>query len=393
MKIILSHNVIRSWGLRFVSTFILGVIFITSTPVHAGSGYASWDLSSIVTSSHGLHLKRTITCSKLTISGGGIWSLRPISFSRVVSTYTVEHNSIYVDDSSTSADYSTIQDAVDAASDGQTIYVCPGTYNERPDIEKDVSLISLEGADNTVIDANGTGDGNVVYIAGSVTINGFTITGAHADYSCFYGGGIKIAGKSGQTVNYPIIENNKIISNTACKVGGIYLSGFDSSTGDHVDNTAIIRNNIIADNLAHTTNAGGMMISCDSMIDSVIENNVFAGNESVSGSGGIELTGSSCSVTVKNNILYDNVSSGSQNAISDYSGTADISYNDSYGNTVNYSGGTGNITSDPLFVDETDYQLDTSSPCENTGDPDSAYNDVDGTRNDIGAYGGPSGDW
>jgi len=39
-----------------------------------------------------------------------------------------------------------------------------------------------------------------------------------------------------------------------------------------------------------------------------------------------------------------------------------------------------------------DFHLDTGpppSPCINTGDPNPAYNDPDGTRNDMGAYGGP----
>lgn len=36
-----------------------------------------------------------------------------------------------------------------------------------------------------------------------------------------------------------------------------------------------------------------------------------------------------------------------------------------------------------------DFRLRPVSPCIDTGDPNQKYNDRDGTRNDIGAYGGP----
>ncbi|OQW95241.1 MAG: hypothetical protein BWK77_07840, partial [Verrucomicrobia bacterium A1] len=68
-----------------------------------------------------------------------------------------------------------------------------------------------------------------------------------------------------------------------------------------------------------------------------------------------------------------------------------VEYNDSVG--MSYSGvtvGSGNITNNPLFVDAAnhDYHLQTNSPCINTGNPDSYYNDADGTRNDMGVFGG-----
>ena len=45
----------------------------------------------------------------------------------------------------------------------------------------------------------------------------------------------------------------------------------------------------------------------------------------------------------------------------------------------------------PGFVNEDiqDYRLLSTSRCKDAGDPKSSYNDVDGTRNDIGVYGGP----
>jgi len=53
--------------------------------------------------------------------------------------------------------------------------------------------------------------------------------------------------------------------------------------------------------------------------------------------------------------------------------------------------GPGNIAVDPLFVNPAsrDYRLQSGSLCIDAGDPDPNYNDLDGTRNDMGAYGSP----
>jgi hypothetical protein len=54
------------------------------------------------------------------------------------------------------------------------------------------------------------------------------------------------------------------------------------------------------------------------------------------------------------------------------------------------------IMDDPEFVDKDAdvYQLLGTSPAIDAGDPDPAYNDPGGSRNDIGAYGGPNPlDW
>ncbi|MBK6764836.1 MAG: right-handed parallel beta-helix repeat-containing protein [bacterium] len=50
--------------------------------------------------------------------------------------------------------------------------------------------------------------------------------------------------------------------------------------------------------------------------------------------------------------------------------------------------GNGNLSSNPLFADA-EYRLQSGSPCRDAGMSDSQYNDPDGTRNDMGAWGGP----
>jgi parallel beta-helix repeat protein len=77
-----------------------------------------------------------------------------------------------------------------------------------------------------------------------------------------------------------------------------------------------------------------------------------------------------------------------------------VAYNDAWSNPVDYDepevgwcGGTGNIQLDPLFVGagHADYRLQAGSPAIDAGNPAPAFNDMDGSRNDMGAYGGPIG--
>ncbi len=69
-----------------------------------------------------------------------------------------------------------------------------------------------------------------------------------------------------------------------------------------------------------------------------------------------------------------------------------IDYNCTFGNQ-GYNGppgtgGTGAIAADPLLADPTQglFLLLAASPCIDTGNPDPQYNDLDGSRNDMGAY-------
>jgi pectin methylesterase-like acyl-CoA thioesterase len=76
---------------------------------------------------------------------------------------TVEANSntIYVDDDG-GADFSNIQDAIDASLDGDTIYVKNGYYPiDRLFINKTINLVG-ENSENTIISAQNN-DGAVVF--------------------------------------------------------------------------------------------------------------------------------------------------------------------------------------------------------------------------------------
>ncbi|AQQ72204.1 nitrous oxide reductase family maturation protein NosD [Limihaloglobus sulfuriphilus] len=102
--------------------------------------------------------------------------------------------------------------------------------------------------------------------------------------------------------------------------------------------------------------------------------------------------------TIMNNIITNNSHAGI--FYYNFLNEGQILYNDVWANTYNYfnnDGGqqfspqpaTGEISEDPLFEDTLNYRLTDESPCTDTGNPDTIYNDPDGSRNDMGVWGGP----
>jgi hypothetical protein len=116
---------------------------------------------------------------------------------------------------------------------------------------------------------------------------------------------------------------------------------------------------------------GGALV-LDGAGDGSIEGNIFA--QSACG-----VDGSSLGSVVRNNAFFD---------------VADPHC----GSNSDYVGENGNIEADPLFVDlaAANFRLSAGSPCVDAGPDGAAYLDVDGTRNDMGVYGGPftqAGGW
>jgi hypothetical protein len=259
-------------------------------------------------------------------------------------------------------DYPTIQQGIDAANPGDIVMVAPGVYVEEITLKADVGVIGA-GEKKSIIDGGGDSGDVVSAIGNSITndtkFQGFTVTGAANSGGMPGGGGIFC--NSGAA---PDICN--------CRV-----EGNDQGIAMWNQSSAYLHNNVVINN-AYT----GISISSASLI---INNTVAGNNNGMYDSGG-------WLPTIMNNIVVGNSNIGI--GCVNNSVPTNFSYNDVWGNGNNYhncSAGPGSISNDPVFVDEPngDYHLDVGSPCIDSGNPAVQYNDPDGSRNDMGAYGGP----
>ncbi|MCW4033829.1 MAG: pectinesterase family protein, partial [Candidatus Bathyarchaeota archaeon] len=113
-----------------------------------------------------------------------------------------ESNTIVVPD-----DYSTIQEAINNASDGDTVFVKAGTYYEALVIETSISLVGEDSA-STVIDGSNSSVTDVVQVkADNVTVSGFTIRNSSgAKY--YEKAGVYVEFSSGANISGNIIMDN-----------------------------------------------------------------------------------------------------------------------------------------------------------------------------------------
>ena len=180
-------------------------------------------------------------------------------------------NTLYVGGNET-GNYTKIQDAIDDAVDGDTIFVYnySSPYYENIIIDKSISLIG-EDRDSTIIDANG--DSYVLRINKNtdwVNISGFTIRNT----SYYLQPGIGIEMKS----NYTNISGNNIISN---QYAGIFATDYvcnNTISGNVISNNGdydiIFRdfcnyNNIYGNNISLASSG----IWIENSIGNFIENN------------------------------------------------------------------------------------------------------------------------
>ena len=132
--------------------------------------------------------------------------------------------------------FPTIQGAINAAVDGDTVLVAPGTYVENINFNgKAITVTSEQGPEVTIIDGNKI-TAVVVFNSGeglTSALSGFAIrNGATAVFpSLPYGGGVYLQGSS------PTIVGNRITNNDATIGGGIYVyAGSPLIQGNRIEN-------------------------------------------------------------------------------------------------------------------------------------------------------------
>ncbi len=218
------------------------------------------------------------------------------------------------------ADYSTIQEGINAAANGDTVLVAPDTYYENINFRgKAITVASnfINTGDtndiyNTIIDgsqpAHADSAAVVLFISGEDTTSilcGFTITGGSGLYSSFpngmVGGGISLD-ESGAKIMHNRIINNELHDNPFSLGGGIY------STSMSTEPWIVIGHNYIADNVASSTTVsagGGLCLSSSARVfnNTITRNEATCSGDKKSAEGG----GIACeSLGELDNLLFAN---------------------------------------------------------------------------------------
>jgi hypothetical protein len=334
-------------------------------------------------------------------------------------------------------DLPTIQAGINAAVDGDTVLVEPGTYTEninflgkgivvgsRYILERDPGYI-----ETTVIDGGNPADPDtascVLIISGedsTAVLEGFTLTNGtgtvwtdeHGAGDYTEGGGLLIQAAA------PTIKHNIFINNEAVRrppgvisAGGgaircgdgnprilnnIFYANEGRYGGGIVLNYsgAVIKNNLIAHNTGGQDFGGsGLWILENSIAPKIIENNTIVENTSSLNGGGVLVWATS--ITLSNNIIWGNTAPQGPQIHLRQGATVAVRYCDVEGGWS----GEGNIDLPPSFMEN--YLLTSVSPCIDAGDTSAVYNDPEdpfqpgqarwpaqgSLRSDIGAYGGP----
>ncbi|MBA64745.1 MAG: hypothetical protein CMG55_02985 [Candidatus Marinimicrobia bacterium] len=237
---------------------------------------------------------------------------------------------------------------------------------------------------------------------GSFSINGSQLS---CDYICDY-----INVKGGEA----LIENCIFFGSDADDTDAIDLDNvsdgvvrnnriynFSGSNSDGIDIGENSENILIASNLIYHSRDKGISVGQGSSV--ILEKNLVVGSNH-----GIAIKDNSSAFIINNTFFYNDTSiscfeknEGAGGGIAEIVNTIlsnNISssiYADEFSDiSVSYSlsdsellNGVGNLFNDPLFLDQTIYnlELDPNSPCIDAGDPNSEP-DEDGSNADIGAY-------
>jgi len=264
--------------------------------------------------------------------------------------------------------------------------------------------VTISGPDTGELILSGQNQSRVILIEENLSVNMSSLSisngyasgespdggGIHCNSSDLYLKNVTISGNSSDKTGGGIYSYDSYLNllhvtirlnNASESGGGIYFRSGDVT----LTNVLIAKNNAGIGDVPWTVKGGG--ICCRS-------NNAIFTNVTITESsfgGGLSLL--SGELGLRNSILWHN-SPGNIYG----SGSIKAVYSNIQGGLL----GENNIEIDPLFADTIDYYLGENSPCIDSGDPDTLFNDREdsenpgfalwpalGTlRNDMGAYGG-----
>jgi hypothetical protein len=199
--------------------------------------------------------------------------------------------------SCTNPSFNTISLAIAAASNGDTIQVCAGTYNEQAQITKTLTLKGAKAgqdartrvATNESIITNAGGP--VQFMADNIVLDGFTVQGSTGTDPNFISGIWSNPGFSGIQGGYQILNN--IVQNN---ISGIELDSTCAAS------PTIVKFNLIQNNNNPGPGSGTGLQDNFVLCNATIDSNKFVGNSS---SGallfGPPVTSAGSNITVSNN--------------------------------------------------------------------------------------------
>lgn len=352
---------------------------------------------------------------------------------------------LYVD-AAGGADSRTIQGAIDKAADGDWILVAPGTYEEALNFGgKQVYISSSGGSADTTIDASGRAYGAIASSGetSDTALVGFTIEGArdggvYVDFASLHledivfsnnGGADTVHGRSADVELVDVVFDGNTASTAEIYMSRGSLQANDITLECGRGGYAIYseHGSFLIDGASITCGRGGYAFagehSTGTFLRSHLKGGLYTQNEDdhpedtvrllntvLEGSytaiyGGVEIVNSvidgggvsytNFAETPGTPVLMNSIFLNSTCVLTSDAPTNSV-VNNSFWDTTSsctgavYEGVDGNLAVDPELVDAAggDYHLSPGSPLEDAGVDDYDYDDIDGSRNDIGVYGG-----
>ncbi len=201
---------------------------------------------------------------------------------------SVSGNTLYVGGTGP-GNYSKIQDAIDNATSGDTVFVFKGEYQENVCVNKSINLV---GEDKSITIINADYNGDVVFVtADDATITGFSLI--NSERGLYPGSGVWI-----ESSDNIIIYDNMIVHNG-------YGLNLVNTSNTHVYDNSILDNlgvGIDLDSSSHNNISRNIVINMGTILLYNSCNNSIIDNEFKISFGGMDLK-NSCNNTIKGNYV------------------------------------------------------------------------------------------